>query len=163
MELVQEQQFGQLTCIFTVVLVSNPQQSILTRITNQHFGNVGFQKIAQPSGTRSFFEAHAQTTAQTMNKLEDSGDNQAFAKATDENLSRQLSDWTSMKSVFSKLDKSVGLKTVPNRIAIATPWSVPNCTASANSLAVSLLDENGRHESEARACRPLPYMWCRCR
>jgi len=68
-----------------------------------------------------------------------------------------------MKSVFSQLDKSVGLKTVPNRIAIATPWSVLNCTASSNSLAVSLWDENGRHESKVRARRPLPYMWCRCR
>jgi hypothetical protein len=29
---------------------------------------------------------------------------QALAKATDENLSRKLSDWTSMKSVFSQLD-----------------------------------------------------------
>ena len=45
MELVQEQQFGQLACIFTVVLVSNSQQGIFTRITNQHFGNVRLQKI----------------------------------------------------------------------------------------------------------------------
>ena len=71
MELVEKQQFGQLACIFAIVLVSNPQQGILTRITNQHFANVGLQKIVQPSGTSSFFEAHAQTTAQTMNKLED--------------------------------------------------------------------------------------------
>jgi len=51
-------------------LVPNSQQGILTRITNQHFGNVGFQKIVQPRGTRAFLEAHAQTAAQTMNKLE---------------------------------------------------------------------------------------------
>jgi|HubBroStandDraft_6_1064221.scaffolds.fasta_scaffold00611_1 hypothetical protein len=72
MEPVQEQQFGPLACIFTVVLVSNSQQGIFARITNQHFGNVGFQKIVQPKGTSSFFKAHLQTTAQTMNKLEDS-------------------------------------------------------------------------------------------
>jgi len=48
MELVQEQQFGQFACIFTVVLVAHAQQRIFTRITNQHFANVGFQKIVQP-------------------------------------------------------------------------------------------------------------------
>jgi hypothetical protein len=72
MELVQEQQFGQVACIFTVVLVSNSQQGIFARITNQHFGNVRLQKIVKPSGTRSFPGAHVQTPAQTMNKLKNS-------------------------------------------------------------------------------------------
>jgi hypothetical protein len=38
------------------------------RITNQHFANVGFQKVVQPSGTRSFFKGQ-QTAAQATNKL----------------------------------------------------------------------------------------------
>ena len=68
--LVQIQQLGQLARIFTVVVVSNSQQGIFTRITNHHFPNVGFQKIVQPGGTSSFFKRHVQAAAQATNKLE---------------------------------------------------------------------------------------------
>src|SRR6202795_5254262 len=65
-ELVQVQQFGQLARIDAVALVPNFQQSIFSRITHQHFGDVGFEQIVQPRRASSFFKGHPQTSTKSV-------------------------------------------------------------------------------------------------
>jgi hypothetical protein len=45
------------------------EESVLPRIANHHFGDVGLEQIVQPRSPGSFFEGHGQSSAQSGKEL----------------------------------------------------------------------------------------------
>src|SRR6266446_4549903 len=69
-EMLEAQQFGQLAGVNLVTLAALFQQSILTRITHQHFRDMRLQQVIQPGCPGSFFEGDMQISAQTVDELQ---------------------------------------------------------------------------------------------
>src|SRR5258708_9129919 len=68
--MLEAQQFGQLAGVNLVTLAALFQQSILTRITHQHFRDMRLQQVIQPGCPGSFFEGDMQISAQTVDELQ---------------------------------------------------------------------------------------------
>src|SRR5258708_27120737 len=64
-EMLEAQQFGQLAGVNLVTLAALFQQSILTRITHQHFRDMRLQQVIQPGCPGSFFEGDMQISARS--------------------------------------------------------------------------------------------------
>jgi len=63
LEIMQAQEFCQLAGINPITLITVFEQSVLTRIADQHFGDVGLKQIIQPGRPGSFFEGDRQSSA----------------------------------------------------------------------------------------------------
>jgi len=64
------EKIGQLARIDAVILVAGFQQGVLPRVTHQHLRDMRFEQIVQPGGAGSFFQGHLQTTAHSVEKLQ---------------------------------------------------------------------------------------------
>jgi hypothetical protein len=69
-QLVVVQQFGQLPGVNAVILVAFLQQGIPTRIADQHFPDMGLQKVVQPGRPGSFLKRDLHVSAQPSDKLQ---------------------------------------------------------------------------------------------
>ena len=64
---------GQLACIDAVTLVARFEQRILPRIADHDLRAMRLHKIVQSGRASSFFKGHPQTSAKSVDKLQESG------------------------------------------------------------------------------------------
>ena len=69
-EKIRTQQFGKFSRIDAVVLASDLQQSILSRVADQYLRDMGLEQGVQPRRAGTFFKGHMQTATQAADKLE---------------------------------------------------------------------------------------------
>jgi hypothetical protein len=62
---VRAQQFSEFPCIDTIALVTDFQQGILPRVTDQDLRDLGLEQGVQPGRAGAFFEGHMQAATQT--------------------------------------------------------------------------------------------------
>ena len=70
LEMVEAQQFGQLSCVYLVAFVPILQQSILPRVAHQDFRHVGLEQVVQPRGPGAFLKRYVHISAQPLEELQ---------------------------------------------------------------------------------------------